>query len=152
TLLDVAAGDLLRLVVRPDAHARRQLDLLANRSAEQAIQRLPRGVADQVPHGHLDAAGEVAAERVLRVPGFQVERVAAEDLAAQPIFRRSLERFADPVHRRLAPADEAVVGFQADQQRFLLGAGAVTVLIRGDGWLLGNADQAGVQVGDLHNS
>src|SRR5262249_41877714 len=94
--------------------------------------------------------GEVTAQGVLGVPQFQLERVAAENLAAEGLFGSTLERFVDPVRRRFTPADEAGVGFQADEDRFFCGGGAVARLVRGDGWFLRDANDHGVQLCDFH--
>src|SRR5262249_20274645 len=99
---------------------------------------------------HLDPACEVAAERVLGIPRFEIEGIVAERLRTHLFNRRSLERFVDPVVRRLAPADEAAVGLEAHQQCLLVSASAIAALVGSDGRLLRNADTQRVELSDFH--
>ena len=146
----IALGYVLGFLIGPDAHARRQLDPLAHCPAQQLVERLARCLADQVPQGHFDAAGQVAAQGVLGVERFQLVWVAAQHPGAETVFRRALVGAVDPVVGRFAPADFARVRLQADEQR-LFGAGRpVARLVRGDGRLLRDADPHRVQLGDLH--
>ena len=93
-------------------------------AAEQPVDRLTAGLADQVPERDLDAAdgrhhGRAALVLVADHPaddGLDVERIAAEHPALDPLVGQGLDRLFLPLQRRLADARQAGVGAQADEQ------------------------------------
>ena len=118
--LEILPGDRLGFVIRPNAHAGGQLDLLADRAAEQLDRAAVASPGRSGPTWPFrrrwpDSCPSVfSAYHASRSNG-----IAAENSAAQRFLRRALEGFVDPVVRRLAPTDQAVIRLQADEQRFL---------------------------------
>ena len=104
------------------------LDLVAHRAAEQLVQRQVRRLADGVPQRQLDAgqglreiarrtAGAAGVEAVLVVvpddPIAIIDRLADE--SGDRVLQDRQYRGDDRARRRLADADDALVGFDLDQ-------------------------------------
>ena len=91
---------------------------------QQAIDRLIARLADQVPERDLDAADRRHDRRAALVlvadhaadHRLDVERVAAQHPAFDPLVRQGLDGLLLPLERRLADARQAGVGAQADEQ------------------------------------
>ena len=93
-------------------------------TAEQAIQRLATALADDVPHGDLDAAdgrhhGRAALVLVAdHAPddGFDVKRITSEDASLDPLVQQGLDGLLLPFQRGFADAREPVIGGQPYEQ------------------------------------
>ena len=111
-------------------------------AAEQPVDRLAAGLADQVPEGDLDRAdgghhGRSALVLVADHPAddrLDVERVAAQHPPLDPLVGQRLDRLLLPLQRRLADAGQARIRAQADEQ---------VIAQSGVG-------QEGLELGDLH--
>src|SRR5262249_23132763 len=96
--------------------------------------------------------GQVRPELILDVERLQIEGVAADDLLAQAVFRRAFKTLVDPVVRCFAPADKALIRLEPDEQRLLGAGGPIARLIRRNRRFLWDANAAGVELCDFHES
>jgi len=117
-------GDRVSRAVAQEARVGRQLD--ARAPAEQAIGRHPSDLARDVPQRDVDARQRVHRRPVAPDPVQQTLHVVVEgrDLARIAADTHGPEQGVDdgtrgrkhPMAERLAPADDAAVGLDADQQ------------------------------------
>ena len=93
-------------------------------AAEQPVDRLAASLAHQVPErdlhradgGHDSRAALVLVADHPADDGLDIERIAAQDPALDPLVGQGLHRFLLPLQRRLADAREAGIGAQANEE------------------------------------
>ena len=93
-------------------------------AADQAIDRLPGGLADDVPHGdfgrrnrrHHSRAALILVADHRADNRFDVERVLADDPGGHPLVQQNLDCLLLPFKRPLADADHSGIGGEPHEQ------------------------------------
>ena len=99
-----------------DAFAHLPAQQLPHRHAEPLALDVPQRLIDAGDSGHQHGAATVEAESVERLPRILDAIGGAADEAILRAFHRAGHRFGMAFEARFAPADQAIVGLDADEQ------------------------------------